>query len=145
MWSYGRILTLVVLLLSPTMAHAQFDSAGDPPRGGRSEQQFGVAAPLPPAAPPQAPGTTSVQVDFWKPIPVTGRGNAEDQNEQAKNARLQMYEDAKKECASLSKSFHADCKLVTLHVRVINPIGVVAIHVMGTATYELSSYESSAH
>jgi hypothetical protein len=58
----------------------------------------------------QTPGTIRVQINLGGPVPVA---SGEDQKKQVENARVQIYDSAKKECDQLSLSFDAHCRLVT--------------------------------
>jgi hypothetical protein len=84
----------------------------------------------------QTPGTIRVQINLGGPVPVTP---GEDQKKQIENARVQIYENARKECDQLSLSFDAHCRLVTLNINVINQvIGTTpTINANGFAVYEL--------
>ncbi len=88
--------------------------------------------------PQQMPGTIRVQVNLGGPLALTP---GEDQKKQLDNARLQIYENAKKECDQLTISFDAHCRLLTLNVIVNNQvIGAVPagfINATAVATYEL--------
>lgn len=90
------------------------------------------------AQPQQLPGTIRIQINFGGPLALTP---GEDQKKQIENARLQIYENAKKECDQLTLSFDAHCKLLTLNVSVHNQvIGAVPagfVNATAVATYEL--------
>ncbi|MBV9065579.1 MAG: hypothetical protein JO004_07410 [Methylobacteriaceae bacterium] len=86
--------------------------------------------------PQQLAGTIRVQLNFGGPVPLTP---GEDQKKQIDNARVQLYENAKKECDQLTLSFDAHCRLLTLNV-VVNTqlLGAVnTINATGLALYEL--------
>jgi hypothetical protein len=84
----------------------------------------------------QTPGTIRVQINLGGPVPVPP---GEDQKKQIESARVQIYENARKECDQLSLSFDAHCRLVTLNINVNNQIigTTPTINANGFAVYEL--------
>lgn len=93
--------------------------------------------------PVQTPGTIRVQINLGGPVPVNA---GEDQKKQVENARVQIYESAKKECDQLVLSFDAHCRLVTLNIVINNQvIGTTpAINATGFAVYELDPEPQSS-
>jgi hypothetical protein len=84
-----------------------------------------------------------VQINLGGPVPVNA---GEDQKKQVENARVQIYESAKKEGDQLVLSFDAHCRLVTLNIVINNQvIGTTpAINATGFAVYELDPEPQSS-
>jgi hypothetical protein len=122
------MLLMTLALLLPGAAHAQF--------------VVPAAGPLPALT----PGTIRVQVSMQSTLPMPAGSSSDDQKTFAGNARLQIYNNAKNECATLTKTWDADCKLLTLTVSVTNQIGaLLAVNALGTGVYELTPHPSAAH
>ncbi|HMK89416.1 MAG TPA: hypothetical protein VK446_07265 [Methylocystis sp.] len=100
-----------------------------------------VATPMTGALPPQAAGAVRVQVSLQATTPVAPNATPDEQKAIAEAARIKLYENARAECAVLSKAFDAECKLLTVSASVINPYGAMpATTASVTAIYELAPH-----
>src|SRR5208282_4202557 len=109
------------------------------PAWGQSADFFprdGVGAPL----------RVQVQISVQR-IPAAGQ-NADEQAKSMEDARRMIYESVKSECALLSSTFNADCRMTNINAGTnmmdrgnMGPV----INANGNASYELTLRPARAH